>query len=351
MMSSDGSVAVWCVHRPGATECKAEVHCNYWRVAGDVEFKGKNGKVRDFLEIGIWLTQPLLVEKVNLFLPQPIEKSAIEDCAPYYGRVDIAQGIFNEPLTSNSRRGPPSVELMKDGTPFCRIHVFIKDNETIEPDQLDISEISDGVLLTITRHAIDEVCTNLSPGCPAYFRLRVYIEKKEPFVRTITPRDRYFQSGFEEIEYVDFRLNEARTLPIRVESLMRADSGGGQRVPLTRVAFLTAIPVLADLTLSSRQLHKSRLLEPFWNEYVPSGIPDGMMVYHWREDKPEGVEDFSAFVKMQTRRSGRQILKNYLMIAFAFGVLGNLTASAIEPWISSMLKGAAAAISIFRTGN
>jgi hypothetical protein len=179
----------------------------------------------------------------------------------------------------------------------------------------------------------------------------VYVGKKEPFVRTITPRDRYFQSGFEEVEYVDFRLNEARTLPIRVESLMRADSAGGQPVPLTRVAFLTAIPVLADLTLSSRQQHKSRLLEhDFWNEYVPSGIPDGMMVYHWREDKPEGVEDFSAFVKMRTRRSGRQILKNYLMIAFAFGVLGNLTASAIEPWISSMFN-AAAAISILRTGN
>jgi hypothetical protein len=179
----------------------------------------------------------------------------------------------------------------------------------------------------------------------------MYVGKKEPFVRTITPRDRYFRSGFEEVEYVDFRLNEARTLPDRVESLMRADSTGGQPVPLTRVAFLTAIPVLADLTLSSRLQHKSRLLEhDIWNEYVPSGIPDGMMVYHWREDKSEGVEDFSAFVKMQTRRSGRQILKNYLMIAFAFGVLGNLTASAIEPWISSMFK-AAVTISFLRTGN
>jgi hypothetical protein len=323
-MSSGGSVAVWCVHKTGETGCTAEVHCNYWRVAGDAEFKGKNGKVRDFLEIGIWLTQPLRVDKVNVFLPQPVETSAIEDCAPYYSRVDIAQGVFNEVLTSNSRGGPPSVELLKDGAAYCRLHIFSTDGETIDREQLDVAEVSDGALLTITRHALDEVCTILPPECPAYFRLRVYVEKKEPFVRTITPRDRYFQSGFEEIEYVDFRLNEARTLPNRVESLMRADNAGNRHIPLKRVAFLTAIPVLADLTLSSRQTHKTRLLEPFWSEYVPSGIPDGMMVYHWREDKPQGVEDFSAFVKMQTRRSGRQILWTYLIIAFSFGVLGNL---------------------------
>jgi hypothetical protein len=132
--------------------------------------------------------------------------------------------------------------------------------------------------------------------------------------------------------------------------MMRSDAVGSA-VPFTRVAFLTAIPVLADLTLSSKAPHKSRLLEHnFWNEYVPSGIPDGMMVYHWREDNGGGVEDFSAFVKMQTRRTGRQILKNYLVIAFAFGILGNLTATAIESWISSAFK-AAAKLSGMAIGN
>jgi hypothetical protein len=212
-MSSDGSVAVWCVHRQGAAGCTAEIHCNYWRVAGDVEFKGKNGKVRDFLELGIWLSEPTLIEKVNLFLPQPLAKTAIEDCGPYFANVDIAQGIFNEPLTSNSRKGPQSVELIKnDGNSFCRIHIFMMENGAPDPHQLEVSDIADGTLLTITRQAIDEVCTNLAVGSAAYFRLRMYVGKKEPFVGTITPRDRFFHSGFEEIEYVDFRLNEARTL-------------------------------------------------------------------------------------------------------------------------------------------
>jgi hypothetical protein len=333
-MSSDGSVAVWCVHRARQEGATAEVHCNYWRVAGDAEFKGRNGRVRDFLELGVWLSEPTQVAKVNIFLPFSLPLTAIEDCAPYFARVDIAQGIFNEPLTCNSRRGPQCVELIKEGTPFCRVHIFMTEAGALDERQLAVSENSGGTLLTITRQAIDEVCTNLTAGSPVYFRLRMYVDNKEPFVRTITPRDRLFQSGFDEVEYVDLRLNEARTLPNRVENLMLADAAD-RPVTLTRVAFLTAVPVLADVTLSSRLLHKSRLLEHnFWNDYVPSGIPDGMMVYHWREINPAGIKDFSAFVKMQTRRTGRQILKNYLTIAFAFGVLGNLTASAIEGAIS-----------------
>lgn len=340
-MSNDGSVAVWCVHRDGANGATAEIHCNYWRVAGDAEFKGRNGRVRDFIELGIWLSQPTLVDKVTLFLPLSLSAHAIEDCGPYFANVDLAQGIFNEPLTSASRRGPQCIEMIKDEAPYCRVHIFMKENGGLDPRHLALSQNSDGTLLTITRQAIDEVCTNLAAASPAYFRLRMYIEEKDPFIRTITPRDRLFHSGFEEVEYVDLRLNEARTLPNRVESLMLADGVGKAPVIINKVAFLTAVPVLAEVTLSSRLLHKSRLLEHnFWNEYVPSGIPDGMMVYHWREQEKAGIKDFSAFVKMQTRRTSRQILKNYLLIAFLFGVLGNLTASGIEPSLTSVLNGA-----------
>jgi len=336
-MSGDGSVAAWCIHRAGMDGCSAEFHANYWRVAGDPDFKGKNGNVRDFVEIGIWLSRPTLIEKVCLFLPQSLTADAVEDCGPYFARLDIAEGIFNEPLTSISRRAPQGVELNKNGNPYCRVHIFLDDGGKPDPRELAITQISDGSLLCITREAINEACTELLAECPAYFRVRIYVASKEPFVRAITPRDRFLQSGFDEIEYVDFRLNEARTLPNRVETIMRADGANSSRVPLTRVAFLTAIPVLSDVTHSSNRPHKNRLLEhDFWKDYVPSGIPDGMMVYHWRADNDGGVEDFSAFVKLQTRRTSSRILKTYLAIAFAFGVLGNLTASVIELGLGSL---------------
>jgi hypothetical protein len=113
---------------------------------------------------------------------------------------------------------------------------------------------------------------------------------------------------------------------------MRHDMANGH-VVIERLAFLTAVPVLSELSVSDTQFHKNRLLEHgLWSKYVPGGIPKGMMVYHWRKEKATGLEDFTAFVKLQTRRTSWVILLIYLAIAFLFGVAGNLTASAIEYW-------------------
>jgi hypothetical protein len=110
------------------------------------------------------------------------------------------------------------------------------------------------------------------------------------------------------------------------------------RVPLKLVAFLTAVPVQSNLTASNQESHKNRVLEhDVWKKYVPNGIPKGMMVYHWKKEvgHESRFEDFSAFVKIETRHSGWRILVLYLLIAFIFGVLGNLAASAIWDWKTS----------------
>jgi hypothetical protein len=331
-MSGEGSIGAWCVHKDGMQGCTAELHFNYWRLGGDPYFTGKDGNLRDFVEIGVWLTQPSKIEKVRLFLPTALEARAVMDCGHYFAVVEIAQGIFNEPLTCNVQSRPHSVNLMRGHVTYCRVHNFLDDNGTPDSSQLEIFEINEGAILTITRRALDEVCSGLTADTPAYFRLRAYVTREmAPFVHILRPRDRFFQSGFNVIEYLDFRLNEARTLPLRVESEMRADAGQKPPVPFTRIAFLTALPVSSDLILTSKQSHKNRLLEhDFWNQYVPSGIPDGMMVYHWRADDGDGIEDFSAFIKMQTRRTSNRIVIIYVGTAFLFGVLGNLSASMIE---------------------
>jgi hypothetical protein len=69
-----------------------------------------------------------------------------------------------------------------------------------------------------------------------------------------------------------------------------------------------------------------------------------MMVYHWKQlardkegsgaTKKQGVRDFAAFIKYRVRRSGLRLLLVYLVIAFAFGVAGNMTASFLDRFFS-----------------
>lgn len=336
-----GSMAVWCVAGGDASEASMETHFNFWRIAGDKDFKGRpQNPPRDFLEIGLLIKNPQPVQRICVYLPIKIDRRAVQDAGVQLAHTAVAQGIFNEKLHCVTTPAPERIELKNGDSLFCRVHKFIEGNGVIDETHLSSEDFSDGTLLCIKQAAIESVSHQIKKDDKIYFRLRIYLPsgKESPFIHVITPLDRRFQSGFEEIEYIDFRLNELRTLPPQVENKIRADEVAG-KVGISLVAFLTAFPVHSELSASSVQWHKNRLLEHNpWNDYVPSGIPGGMVVYHWKKEGKDGngVADFSSFVKLHTRRSGRKILITYLVVAFLFGLLGNLAASAIA---SSLPKG------------
>ena len=326
-------MAVWCALLNNSTrsnEPQLEAHFNYWRVADSKK------KRNDFLEVGLMLTHSHHIDKICIFVPIKINRKKVSDCGKYFSDANIAQGIFNEILIPTIL--PPgeikAIELQTQSrTQFCRVHKFLENNDSIDSSELNVESLDSGTLITIKKSVLDSVNKNLADGSKSYIRLRIEMPDSEgsPFIRKITPADNFLQSGYEEVEYIDFRVNEARTLPDPVEAMIRTDGSNGT-LKFKYLAFLTAIPVLAELTVSNSMSHKNRLLEKEpWNSYVPLGIPSGMMVYHWKKvDQNNGFDDFSAFVKLQTRRSNKWTIFTYLIIAFFFGVFGNLLASCID---------------------
>ncbi|NWK99181.1 hypothetical protein DM806_26685 [Sphingobium lactosutens] len=334
-MPNNGTIAIWCVPRANSAPTDLEAHFNYWRIAGDPAFLAKaRNAVEDFIEIGLLVTDITQIDRIRIYIPTKVHRSSVEDCARFLSQSQFAQGIFNEvfKITAPVAGGTGCIELNdKPHSVFCRVHSFAHGSQGIEVNELEIAEQHDGTVLTILPDAIHEACNHAAPPAPSYFRLRIHLKsgsEENPFVKVIQPHDRRFQSGFDEIEYIDFRMNEARTLPPAIEQRMRNDRAKGGEVAFKLIAFLTAVPVHSELSVSNTPSHKMRLLEQSWNGYVSSGIPDGMVVYHWKRQAP--ISDFSAFVKLQTRRSSRKILLIYLVIAFIFGLGGNFAASGIQ---------------------
>ncbi|MCK1298146.1 hypothetical protein IVB33_05420 [Bradyrhizobium sp. 24] len=341
-MTADGSMAVWGRRKAGtATAATVEVHFNYWRIAGSKVKKTSDAKKlseiagKDFVEIGIFLRGAAEVDQFSVYLPGVGTDWRLEDCGHRFAELEIAQGIFNLQLSSHllGAPGPKRIDLVEAANGnFCRVHVFPTVGDSIDPTQLIQSPNAEGLVVTITQKAITEACYQHPADKPVYFRLRAYYvgaDKRNPFVKTVKPYDRFLQTGFSVVEYLDFRLNEARTLPGSIETLMR--QGDGTLVPTILVAFLTAVPVQSDVTtISWDKTHKKRVLEnDLWTKYVPTGIPRGMTVIHWKDEgkdeKP--IRDFSAFVKMQTRLVSWPLLLTSFAVAFIFGILGNLSAS------------------------
>ncbi|TGX54787.1 hypothetical protein E5A73_04855 [Sphingomonas gei] len=280
------------------------------------------------------------IDRICIYFPAEVDRASIEDCAPFLAKGEFAQGIFNEVLATTAPvpGGARCVVLLdQNSSIFCRVHQFGINGGVIDPSELDVSPQHGGTVLSITRAAVDEACLNTTPAVRSYFRLRFHLNRgsdQNPFVKVVPTPDRLLQSGFDEIEYLDFRVNEARTLPMPIELRMKTDRAAGGAVLLKLVAFLTAVPVHSELTVSNTPSHKMRLLEHrLWNSYA-AGIPDGMVVYHWKRehDPNRPIADFSAFVKLETRRSSRKILAKYLVIAFLIGLLGNFIASGLQ-WV------------------
>jgi hypothetical protein len=344
-----GSIAVWC--EPVAhAQSEIEAHFNYWHLTGDAQFKPSDGsKVADFVEVGVLVDDPQMVESTKIYLPLKLDRSGLADCSQHFQETSIAQGIFNEVLraAAPSNSGPQFIELSRANSQiFARVHVFALNDNMLSANELTLEDKGEGILLTITSLALAEAReAAANVGGRAYFRLRAYIrnDQSNPFIQSIATPDSHLQSSYDEIEYLDFRVNEARTLPTPIQQAMRIDRRSGS-IQLKLIAFLTAIPVTSELTVSNTPSHKMRLLEhSLWKKYAPGGIPEGMMVYHWKRDTGRGVSlsghqsslptevtDFTAFVKLITRRSSKKIWQRYLIIAFAIGLLGNLVAGVIQ---------------------
>ena len=280
------------------------------------------------------IDEPKKIGNINIFLPTSIDQKSIVDCGPKFAETSIAQGIFNEDLSCNKLTSNKGVELQQGAKSFCQVHWFSIEKGLIDTSELIVTKKAEGSIITITQQAISSLTKQNGKNSRSYFRLRVFLQdaEKNPFLNLISPADRIWNSSIDQIEYIDFRLNEARTLPNSIEDMIRQAKYGIAHVKL--VAFLTAVPVNSAVASSNEQWRKSRLLEhDIWREYVDAETPKGMVVYHWKrsvQDPDQSIGDFSSFVKLQTRRSGGSILATYLMVAFLFGVFGNLAANGLQ---------------------
>ncbi len=344
------SAAMWCCCKEDDSaistetdihECSAprvELHFNYWR-----QIRTKGGQSEDYLDIGLMIVNAKALSCASIYLPVKLESSNVTDLSSMFKESSIATGIFNTHLTAANASNSAWVDLTESASNsfFARVYRFAAGENGLEKGELALEECNGGTLLKITSAAIERGCEDLKDDQRLYCRLRVVLPSTEGngFVNVITPPDRHLLSSSDNIEYIDFRLNQARNLPDNIQRLMATASRGHVLPQITRVDFLLVVGVAAD-HVGGHEIHKHRLLETeLWKKYLAHGdkvdLQDGMVIYHWRDkidspdDKNRSVGDFNAFVKFRIRRSDPWSVKRYLLVAFSIGAVGSLIASAV----------------------
>ncbi len=115
-MSDSKSIAFWCERVNADAKVQAEFHVNLWHFS--------DTKLRDFIEIGVMLSDPSALSAIQIFVPFPLRRENITDLGATFASTELAQGIFNETLSSTKKPNGKSVELRMGSKTYCHVHIF-----------------------------------------------------------------------------------------------------------------------------------------------------------------------------------------------------------------------------------
>ena len=302
-------VAIWCSskNKESAFHC-LEVHFNLWKL-------GKRKSANCFLDIGLMIQDATKISHVDIFIPQPIVISDIEDLGITLRRnTDLVSTLFNEDYRISLGAQEKIVEVLNvDRTPIFYIYVLDLNSDVSVENAFGGSIIK----IRIPQELADK---------KHYYRIRLKSSYVDSISHIYTPPNSWLESAFSQTELVDFRINEKRNLNSSL--LERIHSEGEVRFSKTHLFLMREAS--DDYVYSHKPPDGSRQLEAaLWKSYVGGSHPfDKMIAYHWKETDMH--YSFSAFVKFKYIRCTRLTIAIFIAIIIVLGFVSALAANLLS---------------------
>ena len=299
-------IAIWCSYTNiKSASHSLEVHFNLWKL-------GKRKNANCFLDIGLMIQDATKVSHVNIFIPQPVARSNIEDLGITFRKnPDLVSTIFNEDYRISSGAQEKIVEVLSiDRIPIFYIYILDLDSD------VSIENAFGGSIIKIR---IPQELTDKKH----YYRIRL----KNPYVDSIshiyTPPNSVLESAFSQTELVDFRINEKRNLN---SSLLERIHSEGE-VSFNKTHLFLMREASDDYVYSYKPPNSSRQLEvDAWKGYIGGDYSfDKIIAYHWKETNMH--YSFSAFVKFRYIHCSPLTILIFIIIIIMLGFLSGLAAN------------------------
>lgn len=315
-----------------------EVHINYWSLAKDNI---------NFLDIGVKLTanQGLKlvdgVKSINVYLP--FERENIEYVADLGQLVctdqELLSAIFNSYIEEYSHVNDSGIyNITLPGNETLSFFTQIESEDCDGLTGVKISELDDrkekGTLISFPCDLFDPCGHEVKESI--YFRFRIKLNNNAvKRISTITrPGMAVLLGDLNNIETVDFRINEARNLPFKIRAKVNKNKS------LHVVHYFLIRDAVSEFKASHTSYDRSRLLETeIWDKYL--GLKKNTsqyLIYHWkkktngfRECNDEGIfiDHFSAFAKFTSNNIPRRLIISVIAISLIVGVISGIGANFI----------------------
>lgn len=317
-------IGIWLTHIPGEQlnpePKQLECHFNLWMLHSISN--ERQSKLDCFMDIGVMLSRADGSTHINLFIPDRIDKSNIQDLGvTFKNNTKLVSAVFNEDYGVLVRTGEKTIEIQKsDATPVFNIYILDLENDVSVDSQFGGSTIC----IRIPNHLRDK---------RHYYRIRL----KCAFVNQtgyvyMPPPSSILEGAFFQTELVDFRLNEKRNLP---SSLLEAVRQNGE-VRFTKTHFFLMREASDDYIFSHKPPAGRQLEKDLWRSYIGDDYSfKQITAYHWKEIVLH--DSFSIFVKFRSFHSGLRTILIAVVVIIILGTissfLGNLLFSLIDRYL------------------
>lgn len=234
-------------------------------------------------------------------------------------------------------------------------HVLTSEERRDPSDEIDYRKKYSGTDIAISvnsiRTAVKENHNGNSRKVVVFgFRTELPEGTENPFMHFHAPADRALLSGFDELNFIDFRVNDSSSLPQDVMSkVAQAYAGGHMKSASVGLRLSYCCNILYRLEHSSPGQSSSRLLERrLWTGYTAevvaaSWVNDRTYVYSWdgaphlRNNDSAGNGIKSDFIKnvsarLSVRRSDENIMKSYI---FFFTIISAAASGIGSAWYNA----------------
>jgi len=321
------SFAIWYDKEENKEEkdnCVAELHFNLWQFTSRGKWwqfisKGKSSNT-DFLDVGLKITDIENVKNIKFFIPLDVGDSGVRDLGGVIESTPhLIQAIFNESYEVHPKPGKKIKVTLKNSKQET-FNVYSLD----EADISNIKEGNDGTTITISLNGIkvDDDST------VAYLRLRFDLKKSEvqdKIIHTSTPKDGLIKSSVIKEQLIDFRFNEARNLPKKINENIK-----GQAFLVKKIHFFIIRELTDKLLTYGNGLNEYRVLEndtwrPYVNDHDAPKL-NHMIAYHWKKKSKDGgcIKNFIISSKFSYSSSSWIKIFKYLLIGILLGAAGGI---------------------------
>jgi hypothetical protein len=308
--SAVNCIGIWLSNQYDQQARELECHFNLWMLKR-ISHR-RNEKLDCFLDIGIKLHRQDGSTHVNIFIPDKIDKSNIQDLGIIFkDHTELVSAVFNEDYGVLIRPNEKTVEVQQaDKTLLFDIYILDLENDVSIQSQFGGS--------TISIHIPDHLKNKTH-----YYRIRL----KCAFVDRIgyvytPPASSILEGAFFQTELIDFRVNEKRILP---DSLLETIRQSGA-VVFTKTHFFLMREASDDYIFSHKSPGGRQLERDIWKVYVGEDYSfEQITAYHWKEATRH--DSFSAFAKFRSFHSGWRTLLIAVGVVIVLSILGGFIAN------------------------